>query len=207
MDNNPEIIIEKPRMRISQIGIYKITSPSDKIYIGQSIDLEKRKRTYLFNDCKGQIKLYNSLKKYGFEKHLFEVLELCEIQNLNIRERYWQDYFDVLSTNGLNCKLTETKDKSGKWSDEVKKKMSETAKKQTKETKKLISEAKKGKKRSFETRKKISESHKGKKLSEKNKKLLIDSIKGKQKSEEHKRKISQSIKLYFKNKKNNDRNS
>ena len=47
------------------IGIYKITSPSNKIYIGQSINIERRFNSYKnLSHCKQQIKLYNSLQKY-----------------------------------------------------------------------------------------------------------------------------------------------
>jgi len=70
------------------IGIYKITSPSKKIYIGQSIDIEKRFKYYLNLNCKKQTKLYNSLKKYGYKKHFFEVIEICKITELNNKERY-----------------------------------------------------------------------------------------------------------------------
>ncbi len=100
-------------------GIYKITSPSGKIYIGQSVNINKRFKEYnkIYN-CKSQIKLYNSLIKYGFDAHTFDIIEECSIEQLNERERYWQDYYDVLN-NGLNCKLTQIKDKSGKLSKET----------------------------------------------------------------------------------------
>ena len=46
------------------IGIYKITNPKEKVYIGQSIDIEKRwKRYYYTLNCKSQTALYRSLKK------------------------------------------------------------------------------------------------------------------------------------------------
>ena len=35
------------------IGIYKITNPSGKIYIGQSINIENRKKIYSKSICKG----------------------------------------------------------------------------------------------------------------------------------------------------------
>jgi group I intron endonuclease len=97
------------------IGIYKVQSPSGKIYIGQSIDIEHRFREYkrIYN-CENQTRLLNSLKKYGPQYHTFEIIEVCDKKVLNKRERYYQDYYDVLSENGLNCKLTTTKDKSGK---------------------------------------------------------------------------------------------
>lgn len=53
--------------------IYKITSPSLKIYIGQACDYEKRLKRYRIMACKQQKKLFNSLNKYGVERHLFEI--------------------------------------------------------------------------------------------------------------------------------------
>ena len=101
------------------IGIYKITSPSGKVYVGQSVNIESRKSGYSkLRDCKNQTKLYNSLIKYGFSQHIFEVVEQCSIEELNVRERHWQDFYNVLSKNGLNCRLTGTEDRSGKLSEE-----------------------------------------------------------------------------------------
>lgn len=140
------------------IGIYKITSPSKRIYIGQSINIEKRKISYknLTNNVKCQIKLYNSIKKYGWDNHKFEVIEECNRNNLNIKERYWQDYYDVLNENGLNCILQST--------DKLKHVVS-------KEVRKKISNANKGKSKKFsETHlKNLSESHKGHKMSQQTK--------------------------------------
>ena len=45
------------------IGIYKITNPTNKIYIGQSIDIKKRFNQYKNLQCKGQKALYSSLLK------------------------------------------------------------------------------------------------------------------------------------------------
>lgn len=90
-------------------GIYKITSPSGKIYIGQAIDINRRKRQYSTNKIKlkDQPKLYNSVIKYGFNSHLFEIIEECSVQELNIRERYWQEHYKSVE-NGLNCIYTGT---------------------------------------------------------------------------------------------------
>ena len=110
------------------IGIYKITSPSGKVYIGQSIDIEHRFYEYsLITNCESQVKLFRSLKKYGADEHIFEVLEECKIKDLNKRERYYQDYYNALE-EGLNCRLTTTKDKSGKNSLESNLKRSKTLK-------------------------------------------------------------------------------
>lgn len=96
--------------RIKIIGIYKIISPSGKIYIGQSRDLDKRLKSYKCGSSKtkGQPKLYNSFEKYGILTHEFEIIEECDFELLNIRERYWQDFYDVCGDGGLNCSLTET---------------------------------------------------------------------------------------------------
>lgn len=58
------------------IGIYKITSPTNKIYIGQSINIKGRWGSYRNLDCKSQDKLYKSLKKHGPENHKFEIVQL-----------------------------------------------------------------------------------------------------------------------------------
>jgi len=106
------------------IGIYKIISPSGKIYIGQSVDIEKRKKLYVKHKCENQIKLYRSLVKYGFSAHIFEIQEECTVEKLNIQERHWQDYYNVLSENGLNCLLTETATEPRIFSEDTKKNMS-----------------------------------------------------------------------------------
>lgn len=47
------------------VGIYKITNPNGRIYIGQSTDIKFRWGIYRKLKCKDQPSLYNSLKKYG----------------------------------------------------------------------------------------------------------------------------------------------
>lgn len=69
-------------------GIYKITSLSEKIYIGQSTKIKRRFNTYKNLACKSQTKLYNSLVKHGVGTHIFEVIEECSEDLLNEREIY-----------------------------------------------------------------------------------------------------------------------
>ena len=109
------------------IGIYKITSPSGKIYVGQSIDIKKRWNDYKsLCNSKDQIGIHRSFKKYSVDQHQFEILEECEESQLNNRERYYQDYYNVTSINGLNCRLTKSDDKSGNLSIETKLKISKS---------------------------------------------------------------------------------
>lgn len=105
-------------------GIYKITSPAGKIYIGESEDILNRKYYYKILSCKKQARLYNSLKKYGWENHTFEIIEECEFNDLLCRERYWQDFYDVLGDTGLNLKLTNCGDLKIIMSQETKNKIS-----------------------------------------------------------------------------------
>lgn len=75
-------------------GIYKITSPTGKIYIGQSVNIKNRFKQYKYisnNKIIGP-KLYNSLKKHGFENHQFEIIEECIIEQLNEKEIYWKKH-------------------------------------------------------------------------------------------------------------------
>jgi group I intron endonuclease len=101
------------------IGIYKITNPKGKVYIGQSVQIEKRKKKYSKLACKGQPRLYNSLLKYGFHTHTFSLIEECTVEQLNTRERYWQEFYNVLSEEGLNCKLTNTDNKVQEYSEKT----------------------------------------------------------------------------------------
>jgi group I intron endonuclease len=112
------------------IGIYKITSPSDKVYIGQSIDIERRFRHYKRMVCKEQIKIFNSMLKYGVDAHIFEVLELCDTEDLNNRERHYQDLYDSVA-NGLNLLYVKSEHFNGGHSEESKKKISDSLKGKT----------------------------------------------------------------------------
>lgn len=91
------------------IGIYKITNPNGKIYIGQSVCIENRFSRYKRGNCKGQSAIYSSIVKYGFENHVFEIIETfanCDnIKDiLNDREIYYITLYNSISPNGLNLK-------------------------------------------------------------------------------------------------------
>ena len=84
------------------IGIYRITNPKGKIYVGQSHDIEFRLKRYKVLNCKKQPKIYRSLLKYGAENHIFEIIEECEIEKLDERETYWKKEYNSVK-DGLNC--------------------------------------------------------------------------------------------------------
>lgn len=86
-------------------GIYKITSPTGKIYIGQSRNILCRWRDYMSMRANGQIKLKRSFVKHGVNNHVFEILEECAISELNRLEKYYVDKFSTFNTiHGLNLR-------------------------------------------------------------------------------------------------------
>jgi group I intron endonuclease len=105
------------------IGIYKILNPNGKVYVGQSINIEKRFIEYKsLSNCKGQKKLYNSFVKYGVNNHLFIIICECELDELNYLERKYQEEYNVI-VDGLNLRYTKILDKSGYMSPESIEKM------------------------------------------------------------------------------------
>ena len=171
------------------IGIYKITNPNGKVYIGQSVDINIRLSNYkkLTQSISEQPAIYNSLLKYGVNKHIFEVIEECIIENLNDRERFWQEYYNCIN-DGLNCKYTTTKDKSGHLSEETKNKIrdAQIGKPRVYKSGKhpLL-----GVKRSQETIEKTRKANIGRKVSEEYKIRLSSMYKGKKHTKEHTEKI------------------
>lgn len=140
-------------------GIYKITSPTGKIYIGQSVHINKRFTTYKNLRCKSQSKLYSSFVSHGIDNHKFEILEECSKESLNEREVFYIKKFDTFNTShGLNLKEGGN---SGVLSLESLKKIGDgnRGKKLSEETKRKISANSSrhnlGKKASTETREKI----------------------------------------------------
>lgn len=176
-------------------GIYKITSPSGKVYIGQSINIESRIKKYVNCNCKLQVRLYSSIKKYGWENHIFEVLEECNIEELNSRERYWQDKYECIGKNGLNCFLTNSNEKRKIISDDMRFKISNSVKgfKHTEESIEKIIKGLIGRTVSIETRLKISESNKGTVFSKERRDKISKALSGRKIPKEVLDKRSKSI--------------
>lgn len=198
------------------VGIYKITNPKGKVYIGQSVNIEKRWKCYykLKDKSKFRSRIHESINKYGVDFHKFEIIEECLIEQLNERERYWQDQYDVLGINGLNLILTTCNSLSGYFSDETKRRITESKTGHSmynEEWKNKISEGNKGKKRTEEMKlamnhpkpkgfgEKLSKILKGKinngkKFSQETKNKMREAHLGNKKSEEHCKNISKAKK-------------
>ena len=147
--------------------VYRIINPKGKVYVGSTRDINIRKRNYKGLCCKKQTKLYNSLKKYGWDRHLFEVLEEVSIENMYIAERKWQEFYKVVE-RGLNCVYVNTADKPAIYSEDTRKKMSDSRKGLIKspEWQEKITAALQGRTLSLDHRKKISMTKLGVKESE-----------------------------------------
>ena len=87
------------------IGIYKITSPTNRVYIGQSINIEYRFKQYRWIKAKSQTRLRNSFLKYGVENHKFEIVCECKKSELHNLETFYQRLYSVTGNMGLNCFL------------------------------------------------------------------------------------------------------
>lgn len=131
-------------VRLINSCIYKIVSPSNKVYIGQTVNYVQRFNSYKRLKLNGQRKLLNSFIKYGVENHKFIILTECEPNELNSLEKHYSELYDSLGYNGLN--IRECGGSKGKLSSE---------------TKQLISKSLKGNIVSDETRLKISKKLKG----------------------------------------------
>jgi group I intron endonuclease len=120
------------------IGIYKITSPTGSIYIGQSTDINERWGGYIGLHCESQKRLYNSLKKHGVENHTFDIIHILDIGNLtkseiiaelNKLEIYYIKEFNSFSDDNNEFGLNLTRGGDNKeWSKESRKKLSDSRK-------------------------------------------------------------------------------
>lgn len=165
--------------------IYAVKSPTGKIYIGQTWDLYHR---YKSGVSKSQRLLYRSYQKHGEDNHkLFTIIEFrgeFTQADLDYWERYYIDVYrsenyqllNIREGGGNKGKLSEeTKAlvgiKSRQWKNDNPEKVKEIAlnaaksnigKKRSMETRKLQSEAAKGKARAAEHSMNISLAKKGK---------------------------------------------
>lgn len=80
-------------------AIYKITNPKGNIYIGKTINISNRIKDYKYLKCKAQPKIYNSIRKYGWENHKFEII--LKTDNLEIAEIKLIEYYNSFN-KGLN---------------------------------------------------------------------------------------------------------
>jgi group I intron endonuclease len=167
------------------IGIYKITSPTEKVYIGASKNILKRwsfDYKYVCN-VKSQKKLYRSFKKYGIANHKFEIIEVCKIEELFNKEIYWIKFYNSYK-KGLNSTIggqnPPVQNKPKSLEHRLKIGLSNKGKKHSEETKQKIREKRALQKFTPEQIQKASNSRKGKesKLKGRKRPNISDKLKG-----------------------------
>ena len=85
------------------IGIYKITNKkTGKSYIGQSNDIERRFKEHQQKGASSRIPLDVAIQKYGKDTFDYEVIEECDLSQLNEKEEYYIQLYDT-KNNGYNC--------------------------------------------------------------------------------------------------------
>ena len=126
-------------------GVYKITNKiNNKIYVGSSVNIKARWDDHikmLTNSRHHNKHLQSSFNKHKLENFDFIILEICNKEELIIKEQFYIDTlkpeYNILKTAGSRL--------GQKHSDESKAKMSKSQKgrKVSEETKKKIGEARK----------------------------------------------------------------
>ena len=85
------------------IGIYKITNvKNNKIYIGQSSDIYRRFQEHQTKGKSSRIPVDVAIQKYDKDSFTYEILEECNIAELNEKETFWIKKLNAIE-NGYNC--------------------------------------------------------------------------------------------------------
>ena len=91
-------------------GIYKIENLiNHQVYIGQSININKRWRehksaAFNSNSKDYNMVIYKAIRKFGLKNFSFTVLEECSLEDLNKKEIQWIKYYDSYY-HGYNATL------------------------------------------------------------------------------------------------------
>ena len=106
------------------IGIYKITEKENPamFYIGKSNDIERRFKEHVQKSySQSRIPFDDYINEKGKDAFIYEILEECPVEELNIKEKYWINKLqatksgnkfdggltDVIGGNNPKAKLTE----------------------------------------------------------------------------------------------------
>ena len=166
-----------------------------KCYVGQTKDCNERVRGHRCEALKGKgYKFHAAIRKHGKENFTFEIIEECEDEVANERERVWIERFDSFK-RGYN--LTSGGDHF-EFSDETIQKIKDANSNLSDEQRYIRGSAFRGKSLSEDHKQKLREANKGKKPpphSPETLQKMSESMRGKNtgpKSEEHRRKLSEA---------------
>jgi group I intron endonuclease len=160
------------KLTILKSGIYMmVNKETGAVYVGSAREFKYRWNKHITEFLykkHGNQRLQRVWEKYGNEKLMWIIVELCPIDQLLIQEQAWLDYIRGCDIETYNILLTANSRLGIKCSPETKRKMSEAAKArimppQTEEHKQHIAQALLGKHRSDSMKAKVSELKKGNK--------------------------------------------
>jgi len=111
------------------IGVYKITNiKNNKVYVGSAININNRFKTHkrlLKNNKHYNSHLQSSFNMYGIENFQYEIIEITNINELLLKEKYWIETLNANNPNyGYNKRLIVNSNLGIKLSDETKRKLS-----------------------------------------------------------------------------------
>ena len=83
-------------------GIYKITNIENQMcYVGQSVDIASRWKQHIKRGIGAEAptrnKLYPAMISYGPENFTYEIIEECPKEQLDEKEKYWQNFYNALT--------------------------------------------------------------------------------------------------------------
>jgi group I intron endonuclease len=95
--------------------IYKLTSPSGKVYIGRAVHFKKRMTTHKYTAKSGVKRpLYEAIRKHGWENFTKEIIDTAETnETAYALELFYITEYDSIN-NGYNVSIN-TRDGGSKW--------------------------------------------------------------------------------------------
>ena len=93
-----QLVMEEPRGII-----YKISSPSGKVYVGQTIRSFQKRMQEHKRESSGCTLIKRAINKYGDEMKYEIIEEDVPQEHLDEREMFWISHFNSLAPNGYNC--------------------------------------------------------------------------------------------------------
>jgi group I intron endonuclease len=207
LGNDPTDTINETEQKSAKnacCGIYGLQNKlkPDKWYVGQSLNINARlNKAYRHGHCQKQPKIYNALKKYGYDGFEKVILEICLRTQLEEREIFWiKDKNSVeLGYNVLWGGRACSEETIQKLRNSLKGKFVGKdrwwayGRQRSEETKRRIGLANKGKKHTQSSKQKLRIAHTGKHLSEEHRKNLRLSQLGKKHSLERIENIRNSL--------------
>ena len=96
------------------ICIYAIkNNVTNKFYIGKTTDFETRKKEHI-RKLKAKRHhnrhLQSSFNKDGIDSFVFDIIEKCDLEHLDEKEKYWIEFYKTTNdNNGYNCHIVTGK--------------------------------------------------------------------------------------------------